>query len=218
MTAVASRADALLAGNDRFASAAPELCRDVAARRPAAADTHAPAAAILACADARVAPELVFDQPVGQLFSVRVAGNVADRVATASLDYAVDALDVPLVVVLGHEGCGAVTAAVDHVTSGVPVPDELRAVVDPIVPVVEQTIDLPGDHVRHAVAANVVATVDQLRRSAGPLGRRARAGEVELVGAVYDLDSGRVRVLDTSTALPITHHTTLTTPTGDQST
>ena len=196
MTTVASRAAALLAGNVRYVAAESELCRDVAARRRDAADRHAPTAAVLACADARVSPELVFDQSVGELFSVRVAGNVAARAAVASLDYAVDALEVDLVVVLGHERCGAVTAAVDHVDHGTPVPAELAAVVDPILPAVRATAGRAGDHVHHAVEANVAATVARLRASDGPLGRRARTGEVELVGAVYDLESGHVRVLD----------------------
>lgn len=226
MTGLASRADALLAGNLRFAASSPELCRDVASRRAESAARHAPAAAVLACADARVAPELVFDQPVGELFSVRVAGNVAARAAVASLDYAVDQLAVDLVVVLGHERCGAVTAAVAHVDDGVPVAEELRAVVDPILPAVESTAGLPGDHVHHAVVANVAATVERLRQEPGPLGRRVRAGEVELVGGVYDLETGRVRLLGTVpdpstvptgvTAGPDPHNNnTTTTTTGD---
>ena len=195
MTALASRAESLLAGNARFVASASEHCHDVAEARQAAADVHAPVAAVLACADARVAPELVFDQTVGELFSVRVAGNVAARAAVASLEYAVDQLGVDLIVVLGHERCGAVTAAVEHTASGAPVPPELAAVVEPILPVAAATAHLPGDAVHHAVFANVAATVAQLRALPGPLGTRVREGRVEVVGGVYDLESGRVQVL-----------------------
>ncbi|MCD9624318.1 carbonic anhydrase [Rhabdothermincola salaria] len=195
MTALASRAQALLDGNERFATAAPQHCHDVTAQREAAAQSHRPVAAVLACADARVAPELVFDQGVGELFSVRVAGNVPARAAVASLEYAVSQLGVELVVVLGHEHCGAVTAAVEHVTEGTELPGELAALIDRIVPAVEATAGLPGDHVHHAIVASTAATVEQLRTWPGPLSDAVSAGHLEVVGAVYDLDTGRVRLL-----------------------
>lgn len=195
-----TNAEALLAGNERFADAVPG----------GTMERHAPSAAILACSDARVAPELVFDQGVGELFSVRVAGNVAARAAIASLEYAVEQLGVELVVVLGHEHCGAVTAAVEHAHDDEPLPGELAAVVDRIIPSVHATEDLPGDPVHNAVAANVVATVAHLRSLRGPLGARVRRGDVEVVGGVYDLETGRVRFLDQAADLPLTLPTTPT--------
>jgi carbonic anhydrase len=195
MTTLASRTQALIDGNERFVSAAPQHCHDVTAQRRAAAEAHDPTAAVLACADARVAPELVFDQGVGELFSVRVAGNVPARAAVASLEFAVTELGVELVVVLGHEQCGAVTAAVEHVTEGTELPGELAALVDRIVPAVTATAGLPGDHVHHAIVANTSDTVEQLRRWPGPLSAAVAAGRLEIVGAVYDLDTGRVRFL-----------------------
>lgn len=213
-----SHAEALLAGNRRFATAVPELCRDTAGKREASVGRHAPAAAVLACSDARVAPELVFDQGVGELFSVRVAGNVAARAAIGSLEYAVEQLGVELVVVLGHEHCGAVTAAVEHAHDDEPLPGELAAVVDPIIPAVHATEHLPGDPVHHAVAANVAATVARLRSLRGPLGARVRRGEVDVVGGVYDLETGRVRFLDDTTDLPLTTTTAAPTPTTDHTT
>lgn len=201
MTVSRTSTRALVAGNERFVGAVPERCRDAAARREACTDRHAPSAAVLACSDARVAPEMVFDQGVGELFSVRVAGNVAARAAVGSLEYAVTHLGVELVVVLGHERCGAVTAAVEHANGHEPLPGHLAAVVNPILPAVQATARLSGDHVHHAVVANVAATVARLRSLPGPLGARAREGSVEVVGAVYDLESGRVAFLDDESGL-----------------
>lgn len=185
----------LIEGNERFAAATPSHCRGVLAQREAAASRHRPVAAVLACADARVAPELVFDQGVGSLFTVRVAGNVAARAAVASLELAATELGVDLVVVLGHEGCGAVTAAIDHVEHGTAARGSLAALVDRIVPSVLATAG-QADHLHEAVAANVLETVRQLRTDPGPLGDAVRAGRVQVVGAVYDLETGRVRILD----------------------
>jgi carbonic anhydrase len=196
MTTLAPRTQALADGNERFVAATPRHCQNVAAQRLAATEAHEPFAAVLACADARVAPELVFDQGVGDLFSVRVAGNVPARAAVASLEYAVGELGVELIVVLGHERCGAVTAAVDHVAHGSVLPGELAAVVDRITPAVEATAGLPGDHVHHAIVANTAETVAQLRRQPGPLAEAVADGRLEIVGAVYELATGRVRFLD----------------------
>jgi carbonic anhydrase len=196
MSAAPATAGALLAGNERFVAASPELCRDAAARRQASSARHRPAAAVLGCADARVAPEVVFDQTVGELFSVRVAGNVAAPAVVGSLEYAVEELGVELVVVLGHEGCGAVTAAVEHAALGSELSGDLPAVVEPILPAVATTTGTPGDPVHNAVVANVAGTVARLRSHPGPLGTRARAGSLQVVGALYDLETGRVRLLD----------------------
>jgi carbonic anhydrase len=197
-----------VAGNDRFMAAVPQSCRDSAARRAQSAGRHAPSAAVLACSDARVTPELVFDQGVSELFSVRVAGKVAARAAVASLEYAVDDLGVELVVVLGHERCGAVTAAVEHAHHGAPLRGELGAVGNPILPAVHAAVGVPGDRVHHAVVANVAATVAHLRSLASPLGTRIREGSVDVLGAVYDLETGRVRFLDDECPASVSPHTT----------
>lgn len=202
MTTLAPRTQALVDGNERFVAATPRHCQNVAAQRLAATEAHEPFAAVLACADARVAPELVFDQGVGDLFSVRVAGNVPARAAIASLEYAVGELGVELIVVLGHERCGAVTAAVDHVDHGSVLPGELAAVVDRITPAVEATAGLPGDHVHHAIVANTAETAEQLRRQPGPLSEAVTAGRLDIVGAVYELATGRVRFLEPTPAGP----------------
>ncbi len=142
---------------------------------------HEPRAAVLACADARVAPNLLFGQAPGALFVVRVAGNTAVPTAVASLDYAVAQLGVELVVVLGHTFCGAVTAA----CSGVADP-HLDVVLDPIKANGIRVGDEPND----ASVINVEAALARLSRSIGPVGQRFRDGQLSLRGAVHDLASG----------------------------
>lgn len=145
---------------------------------------HEPELAVLACADARVPPSLLFDRPAGSTFVVRIAGNTAAPSAVASLDYAVAALGVPLVVVLGHTGCGAVQAAVDGVCTG-----HYSPVVAPLCELARSHPDLSVDEL---VACNVRATVAELAAHPGPLGQAARAGRIRIRGAVHDLRSGRL--------------------------
>ena len=151
---------------------------------------HRPVAAVLACSDARVPPSVIFDQPPGALFLVRLAGNSATAGAVASLTYAVDQLDVPLVIVLGHTGCGAVEAArslgPDH---------PVAALLTPILAPIDEMLDdcencqADGDA---AVIANVRRNLQRLVRDRGPLGRAICDGRVALRGAVHDLTSGRL--------------------------
>jgi carbonic anhydrase len=146
---------------------------------------HRPVAAVLACSDARVPPSLIFGQPAGNLFVVRLAGNSATAGAVASLTYAVEQLGVDLVIVLGHTGCGAVTAALS--------PDmapELRAVLDPIDEMLSACQSC--DDVDAAVTANVRHNLTRIRRERGPLGSAVTTGRVALRGAVHDLRSGRL--------------------------
>lgn len=147
---------------------------------------HAPEAAVLACADARVPPSVLFDAPAGSLFVVRHAGNTASPAAIASLDFAVEHLGVRLVMVLGHTSCGAVTAAL----AGSRDPD-LVEVVEPIAAVIDAcghcgTVD-------EAVTANVAAAVDALVDHDGAVGRGARSGNVVVRGVVHDLATGELR-------------------------
>jgi carbonic anhydrase len=145
---------------------------------------HAPKAAVLACSDARVPPSVLFDQPAGSLFVVRIAGNTANPSTLASLDYAVAHLGVELLVVLGHTGCGAVAAAKERVCDGV-----LEPVTLPICPVVEAHPDASDDELS---GHNVLAVVDAIRGHDGPAGLAVREGRVRVEGAVHDLRSGRL--------------------------
>ena len=147
-----------------------------------------PHAEILSCSDSRVPPEIVFDQGLGDLFIIRVAGNVASDTEIGSLEYGAEHLHIPLLVVLGHESCGAVTAAVQ----GGPPEGHIAALVDLIKPAVEKTRGMPGDPVANTVRMNVEMVVKQLRSSTPILSELVAHGKLRIVGAVYSIETGSV--------------------------
>jgi len=154
-----------------------------------------PFATILACSDSRVPPELVFDAGLGELFVIRVAGNVLGPTVAGTLQYAREHLGTPLFVVMGHEGCGAVQAALDSRLHGMQQKQRISALLDNVLPALDD-IDLgaePEARMHAAVEANVRRTLRAIRDSADA---RVSEGGVQLVGAVYDLDTGEVRFLD----------------------
>lgn len=184
----------LMEGNARYVSGAIEP-RDFAANRAALAEGQAPFAVILGCADSRVAPEFAFDQSRGQLFVLRIAGNTLNVDSLASMEYAVEVLGSPLIMVLGHSGCGAVGAAIKAVADNARLPGHLPDLIEPIRPAVEAARGQPGDLLTNAIKQNVVLTVDRVA-SAGPiLSARVAAGRIRVVGAVYDLATGKVDLL-----------------------
>jgi carbonic anhydrase len=184
----------LMAGNARYVSGATEP-RDFAATRAALAEGQAPFAVILGCADSRVAPEFAFDQSRGQLFVLRVAGNTLNVDNLASMEYAVEVLGAPLIMVLGHSACGAVGAAIKAVEDNVRLPGHLPELVEPIKPAVEAARGRPGDLLTNAIKQNVALTVERVA-SAGPiLSARVADGRIKVVGAVYDLTTGKVDLL-----------------------
>jgi len=150
-----------------------------------------PHAMILGCADSRVPPEVVFDQGLGDLFTVRVAGNIVDDAVIASFEYAVEHLHTPLIVVMGHQSCGAVTAAVD----GGDVPGHLSALVTAIRPSVDKAKSLAGNLIDNAIRLNVETAVDQLRGSGPILSDAVAKGHLRIVGAVCSLENGEVHWL-----------------------
>jgi len=156
-------------------------------QRQLASGQH-PHAEILSCSDSRVPPEIVFDQGLGDLFIVRVAGNVASDTEIGSLEYGAEHLQVPLIVVLGHENCGAVTAAVQ----GGPPEGHIGSLVDLIKPAVEKTRGMSGDPVSNAVRMNVELVVKQLRTSTPILSELVAHGKLRIVGAVYSIETGAV--------------------------
>jgi carbonic anhydrase len=178
----------LKAGNERHAAKHYEHPHETAERQKELASGQHPHASVLACADSRVPPEIVFDKGLGDLFVIRVAGNVAGDDELASLEYAAEHLSVPLIVVLGHQKCGGVTAAVQ----GGEAPGHLPALMKLLQPAVEKTKAAPGDAVANAVRANVEIVVGQLRASKPLLAGLASAGKMKVVGGVYSLDTGRV--------------------------
>jgi carbonic anhydrase len=167
-----------------------------AARQRELASSQHPHAAILSCADSRVAPEIVFDQGLGDLFDVRVAGNIAGDAELASLEYAAEHLHVPLIVVMGHQKCGAVSAAVE----GGEAPGHLPVLIAAIKPAVERAATLPGDRVDTAVRINVENVVRQLRDGTPVLTGLCSTGRLRVIGAVYSLDTGKVEWLASAPA------------------
>lgn len=145
---------------------------------------HQPKAAILACSDARVPPSVVFNQPAGNLFVIRIAGNTAVPSAIASLDYAVDKLGVDLIVVMGHTHCGAVQAATAGTCGG-----HLEPIVAPICQLAAEHSDLGVDEI---AALNVANTVSVLMKHDGPVGRAVAEGNLEIRGAIHDLETGQL--------------------------
>jgi len=165
---------------------------DRSAGRRRGVPDHRPSAAILACSDARVPPSVIFDQPAGELFVVRIAGNSASAEAVASLTYAVEVLGVDTIVVLGHTHCGAVAAAAAGSCTGA------------LAPIVEPICRLAIDHPQLDPIAlgelHVRRTVRALAVGAGPFAAAIRRGELSVVGAVHDLEEGRISMLETAPA------------------
>ena len=193
----------LVDGNRRFISG--EGGRDLDfehARRRALVDEQAPFAVVLGCSDSRVPLELVFDQGLGDLFVIRVAGNVAQPSQLGSIEFAVERFGTPLVVVLGHSQCGAVAATVDDVLDpGGPATPNLVGLVECIRPAVSRLRehDPRADRdtlIREAVTENVRSVVRSLTRNSELLDQRVREGRVKMVGAVYSLETGKVAFLD----------------------
>lgn len=182
----------LRAGNRRYQQSALVHPHQTAEHRLRLSQAQHPFAQVLACSDSRVSPEIVFDEGLGDLFVVRVAGNIVDDAVEASLEYGAEHLHVPLIVVMGHTGCGAVTAAVEAGETH----DHVVSLMDAIFPSVLSTRGLAGDAVDNAVRANVTRWVRELRQSWPTLYRLHNAKRIAIVGAVYDLASGRVVWLD----------------------
>jgi carbonic anhydrase len=180
----------LLVGNRRHAAGRPGLLGEDAARRTAVATGQRPFATVLSCVDSRVPPELVFDRGLGDLVVIRSAGEVLDAAVLGSVEFGVAELHTPLLMVLGHERCGAVQAAL----KGGAAEGSLGYLVEQLQPAVAEGRRSPGDPVANVVAANVRRVVARLRRS--PLiGPAAADGSLLLTGGVYDLDSGLVTLL-----------------------
>ncbi len=180
----------LLDGNKRFTGHHLEHPDQSEERVRELTQAQHPFATVLSCADSRVTAEIIFDQGLGDIFDVRVAGNIATPAVIGSIEYAVALLETPLLMVLGHERCGAVTAAVDHGILG----GAMGTFVDAILPAVDSVKGQPGDAVDNAVSANVSYQVDQLLRSELVRDRQA-AGQLHIVGARYDLDTGAVTLV-----------------------
>jgi carbonic anhydrase len=191
-TAPSPSAEAVLkelqAGNTRHAQHRYTHPHQTSARLHELAGGQQPHAVILSCADSRVPPEIVFDQGLGDLFTVRVAGNIATDAEIASIEYAVEHLHTPLIVVMGHQSCGAVAAAI----AGGEAPGHLPTLVRAIDPAVEKARKMSGNLSDNAIRVNVETVVHQLRTSQPVLSHAVAEGKLRVVGAVYSLDKGTV--------------------------
>jgi len=180
----------LVAGNDRFANGHLKHANQSPGRRMQVAPHQCPFATVIDCADSRLPPEILFDQGLGDLFVCRVAGNVADTAVTGSVEYAAGHFHPSLIVVLGHERCGAVGAALDTLHGGVLPPASIGALVRQIIPNV-RGVPAGPDQWAQAVAANAEAVAAELRLSP-VLAPRIKASRLRVVSATYGLESGRV--------------------------
>ncbi len=175
----------LKTGNERFAASKVSAGKPVAARRRETAQEQHPFAVIVGCSDSRTAPEIVFDQNIGDLFVVRTAGNLVDDYALGSIEYAVEHLGSRLIVVLGHERCGAVTAAL----GGSSAPGHVNALVRDLQPAVRASKGKPGDALANAIHENDTEMARKIHQKAqlGDL-----ASQVKIVEGYYNLDTGKV--------------------------
>lgn len=186
----------LKAGNRRFVDTPQACVSDLASRRRTLGAAQAPWATILGCSDSRVPPELVFGGlGLGELFVARNAGNLVDTAAMGTLEYGAAVLKSPLIVVLGHERCGAVAAACDVVARNATFPGSVGRMIEPILPAAIAARDRTGDFVDNAGRENVRRTVERLR-AAGPIvSDLVKTGAVNIVGAYYRLEKGEVEFL-----------------------
>jgi carbonic anhydrase len=184
-------------GNGRFTAGNPQhlgmTSEQAAKRRAELAKSQHPFAIILSCSDSRVPPEIVFDEGLGDLFIVRVAGNVLNDEGLGSIEYAVDILGARLIVVLGHQSCGAVDAAMKTVAAKGKAPGHIQSLVTAIKPVVDST---PKGDLETTIKANVKHVVDALRSSTPILKARVDSGDVQVIGGYYTLDTGAVTFLE----------------------
>ena len=188
----------LIEGNKRFAAgqiAHPGRTPDDF--KPLAAGQY-PIAAIVSCADSRVAPEILFDQGIGDLFIVRIAGNYiggAGASVKGSIEYGVAELNVPLIMVLGHSQCGAVKAAIKHLHDHDALPGAINDLVNSIKPAVIETEGKPGDPLENAIEANVRRSVAKLESLHPVVSPAVQSGKLKVVGGVYDLATGNATML-----------------------
>lgn len=188
----------LLAGNKRFMAGQSTNIAKTPADFARHAQGQAPAAAIVSCADSRVPPELIFDQGVGDLFVVRVAGNVissAGAIVKGSIEFAVAELGVRLIVVLGHSHCGAVAAAIKHLDVKGRLPGSIEGLVDLVRPAVESVKQDARKDLDVVIRANVARCVARAKGADPILSKFVDQGKLQVVGGVYDLSTGKVEMV-----------------------
>jgi carbonic anhydrase len=183
--------NALMEGNARFLSG--NVCHpnqnDESLAK--AVSGQQPFAVVVSCSDSRVPPEILFDQGIGDIFVIRTAGEVMDNATIGTIEYAVEHLHVPLIVVLGHDDCGAVKAAIE----GGAQPGQIAYIVDAITPAVNAAKGMNGDLLNNSINVNAQDVAVQLRSTSPILSEEAHAGTLQIVSARYHLDTGAVELL-----------------------
>ncbi|MEH2306389.1 carbonic anhydrase [Nostoc sp.] len=181
----------LLDGNQRFINQKRQYPDQSLEHLRLVAKAQYPFAAILGCADSRVPAEIVFDQGLGDLFVVRVAGNVVSDIVIGSLEYSTTVLGSQLIVVLGHKRCGAVAEAIKNE----PLPGRIGLIIEGIKPSVERVKLRTGDNMQNAVIANIQYQTEKLQESSTILAKLLSEGKLKIVGACYDIDTGKVKII-----------------------
>jgi carbonic anhydrase len=185
----------LMRGNARYVKGVSKR-HDFKHEREALASGQNPFAAVLSCADSRISPEFCFDTARGDVFVCRVAGNFASDEMVASLEYAVAVLNTPLIMVLGHDACGAVDATIKSIKDGTTLPGHLPLLVAAISPAVEAAKGESGDQLDNAIRQNVLLNVEKLKATTPILKAAVDDKKIRVVGGIYKLASGRVELVD----------------------
>ncbi|WP_229167413.1 MULTISPECIES: carbonic anhydrase [Bradyrhizobium] len=184
----------LMEGNDRYVQGASRG-HDLKRERELLVDGQNPYAAVLSCADSRLAPELAFDSGLGDLFVRRLAGNFANDDTLASMEYAVAVLNTPLILVLGHDHCGAIEATIKSLDEGKPAPGHTPSLVAALAPAVRGSRQQTGDTSADAIRQNVIDNVNKLKSASPILSSAVAQNTLKIVGGLYRLETGRVDLL-----------------------
>ncbi|GAB5416512.1 MAG: carbonic anhydrase [Crocinitomicaceae bacterium] len=179
-------------GNERYVKGELKHPHTDNSRRDNLKDSQHPFAVVLSCADSRVVPELIFDQGLGDLFVIRVAGNIAKDKVLGSMEYAVKFLNSKLIIVLGHESCGAVGASLGDSDPG----GHIGAIIEKIKPAVYMAKRMPGDHLTNSIQVNAQLVSEEIKESKPILNEAVKHGGVEVISAYYELSTGRVKFFD----------------------
>ncbi|WP_050477611.1 carbonic anhydrase [Herbaspirillum rhizosphaerae] len=186
--------DHLMQGNARYVDGVARR-HDFRHDRDALTAGQNPYAAVLSCSDSRIAPEYAFDSARGDIFAVRVAGNFVSNEGLGSLEYAVAVLKTPLVMVLGHDGCGAVSAAVKMQKDKASYPGKIQEIARSLTPSVQKVLAEKGDLLDNAIRQNVIDTVDKLKNSSLILSEAVSSRKLMIVGGIYELATGKVKLI-----------------------
>jgi carbonic anhydrase len=186
--------DRLMKGNQRYIRGTMRR-HDFSAERAALAGGQNPFAGILSCADSRIGPEYAFDTGRGDIFVCRVAGNFANPDTIASFEYAVAVLSTPLILVLGHQACGAVDSTIKQLKNGASFPGHIPSLTEALTPAVQAVDNQPGDLLTNAIKQNVVLTIQKLQTAEPILSEAVNQKKLKVVGGVYDLKTGKVELV-----------------------